>query len=307
MTVSPARDAGEQLVLEADGPLDLGLTLAPLAHGRFDPTLRMGGGEVWLAMTTPDGPATLRLGGGGPSGRVVARAWGPGAAAALARTRRLVGVDDDSGALVAHHAPIRELQRRLVGLRMPASGRVLDALVPAICEQKVTGTEARRAYQALVRRHGTSAPGPIDLRLPPSAELLAGLPYHAYHPFGIERRRADVIRRAAASASRLERAPDADAARREMLAIPGIGPWTAAEVLRVSHGDPDALSVGDYHLPNAVAWLLAGEPRADDARMLELLAPYAGQRGRVQRLVEAGRVVAPRRGPRLAPRSIARI
>ena len=49
---------------------------------------------------------------------------------------------------------------------------------------------------------------------------------------------------------------------------------------------PDAVSVGDFHLPNLVAFALAGEPRGDDARMLELLEPYRGQRARVIRLLE---------------------
>jgi 3-methyladenine DNA glycosylase/8-oxoguanine DNA glycosylase len=86
--------------------------------------------------------------------------------------------------------------------------------------------------------------------------------------------------------------------------VPGIGPWTIAEVGRVAYGDPDAVSVGDYHLPNLVAWALAGEPRADDARMLELLEPYRGQRGRVQRLLEASGIRIPRYGPRMTPRDI---
>ena len=69
-------------------------------------------------------------------------------------------------------------------------------------------------------------------------------------------------------------------------------------------GDPDAVSVGDFHLPNLVAWALAGEPRGTDDRMLELLEPYRGQRGRVIRLLELGGFGAPRYGPRLAPRRI---
>ena len=133
------------------------------------------------------------------------------------------------------------------------------------------------------------------------------LPYHAFHPIGIERRRAEVVRRAASRASWLEGSTSADEATRRLISLPGIGPWTAAEAVRSAFGDPDAVSVGDYHLPNAVAWALAGEPRADDTRMLELLEPYRGQRGRVQRLLEVGRVVAPRYGPRMAPRRIAAI
>ena len=69
----------------------------------------------------------------------------------------------------------------------------------------------------------------------------------------------------------------------------------------------DADGVGDAHLPDMVAWALAGEPRADDARMLELLEPYRGQRARVVRLLEAAGIKIPRFGPRFAPRRIADI
>src|SRR3970282_1847104 len=134
----------------------------------------------------------------------------------------------------------------------------------------------------------------------------AGLPYFAYHPFGLEKRRADVIRAAARLAPRLETATP-DEARDRMAAVPGMGPWTIAEVMRAAYGDPDAVSIGDFHIPNSVAWALAREPRADDARMLELLEPYRGQRGRVHGLLAGGRVSAPRYGPRRAPRSIVAI
>jgi 3-methyladenine DNA glycosylase/8-oxoguanine DNA glycosylase len=123
----------------------------------------------------------------------------------------------------------------------------------------------------------------------------------------VERRRADVIRHAASRADAIESAPSAGEAGRRMASLPGIGPWTVAEVRRVAFGDPDAVSVGDFHVPSTIAWALAGEPRADDSRMLELLEPYRGQRGRVQRLLEAGGIFAPRRGPRFAPRSITTI
>jgi 3-methyladenine DNA glycosylase/8-oxoguanine DNA glycosylase len=86
--------------------------------------------------------------------------------------------------------------------------------------------------------------------------------------------------------------------------VRGIGPWTVAEVTRVAYGDPDAVSVGDYHIPSVVAWALAGEPKADDARMLKLLEPYRGQRGRVQRLLEVSGISPPKRGPRMTPRNI---
>jgi 3-methyladenine DNA glycosylase/8-oxoguanine DNA glycosylase len=287
------------------GPLDLASTLGPLVHGKGDRTTRIVGREAWLAFRTPAGLASVHLAVDGR--RLVATAWGDAAETALAGVPALVGESDEPDELVARHRVVRELQRRHAGLRLPASGRVFHALLPAILEQKVTGTEAFRSYAALLRAHGEPAPGPGDLLLPPPPEVLAGLPYHAFHRFGVERRRADVIRRAAARASWLEAASSPAETAARLRALPGIGPWTTAEVLRAAWGDPDAVSVGDYHMPNIVAWALAGEARADDARMLELLEPYTGQRGRVQRLLEVGRVIPPRFGPRLAPRSIAAI
>lgn len=287
-------------------PLDLARTLAPLRHGLGDHTIRIGAREAWLAFRTPDGPATLRLV-AEDAAVLAATAWGPGADRALVEAPAIVGEEDEPEAFVAHHPILRDLQRRHPGLRLPRTRRVADALVPAILEQKVTGTEAFRSYAALLRRYGEPAPGPGDLLLAPAPAALAALPYHAFHPLGVERRRADVIRFAAARVASLESAPTAVELSRRLRSLPGIGVWTAAEVLRSAFGDPDAVSVGDFHIPNIVSWALAGEPRATDERMLELLEPYRGQRGRVQRLLEVGRVVAPRYGPRMAPRSIASI
>jgi 3-methyladenine DNA glycosylase/8-oxoguanine DNA glycosylase len=292
--------------IELRGPLDLGRTLAPLVHGRGDRTIHLASGSAWLAFRTPVGAATLHLAHTTPT-RVAARAWGPGAEVALAAAADGIGEGDEPDRFEAHHPVMRRLQRSHPGLRLPSTGRVFHALLPTILEQKVTGTEAFRSYAALLRAYGEPAPGPGDLLLPPAPATLARLPYHAFHPLGVERRRADVIRRSAARAAWLEGATDAVDATRRLLALPGIGPWTAAEVVRSAFGDPDAVSVGDYHVPNMVAWALAGEPRADDARMLALLEPYRGQRGRVQRYLEVGRITAPRYGPRLAPRGIATI
>ena len=287
------------------GPLDLGRTLSPLRHGLGDRTVRLLRDEAWLAARTLDGAGAVRV--RRTSLTVEAQAWGDGAQRLLDAVPALIGEDDEPNRLIAHHPIVRELQRRHAGLRLPRTRRVLHALVPSVFEQKITGTEAFRAYAALLRVHGEPAPGPGGLLLPPDPARLASLPYHAYHPIGLERRRAEVLRRAAARAAWLESSATSAEATLRLTSLVGIGPWTAAEVVRTAFGDPDAVSVGDYHLPNVVAWALAGEPRADDARMLELLEPYRGQRGRVQRLLEVGRVVPPRYGPRTAPRRISAI
>ena len=285
-------------------PIDLLLTLGPIAHGRGDPTIRFGPDGIWRATRTPDGPATMRL--RAVDGGVHVSAWGAGAARAVAGAPDLVGANDDPGALVPQHRLLAELVHRFPGLRLPRTNRPFDALLPAICEQKVSGVEARAAFRGIIASHGEDAPGPAGLRLLPSPATLAALPYFAFHRFGLERRRADLIRVAAQLAPRIELATPAEAYAR-LSAVPGIGPWTLAEVGRIAFGDPDAISVGDYHLPNLVAWALVREPRADDARMLELLEPYRGQRGRVQRLLEVSGIGAPRYGPRMSPQPIAEI
>jgi 3-methyladenine DNA glycosylase/8-oxoguanine DNA glycosylase len=295
------------LKLDLDAPLDLGLTLGPLWRGPLDPTTRLWADQAIRASRTPNGPATTEIRVAGR--RLTANAWGPGAEAAIAAVPALVGLDDDPSAFRPADPLLKNLARRAPGLRLPKTRAVLDALVLAILEQKVTGSEAFHGFRGLVRAFGERAPGPHDLWLQPPASVLARVPYYRLHPLGIERRRADTIRFAASRAKRLEEITamtPVDAAAR-LQALPGVGAWTAAEVTLRALGDPDAVSVGDYHLPNLVSWALAGEPRADDARMLELLEPYRGQRARVIRLLETSGIRAPRYGPRLDVRSIAAI
>jgi 3-methyladenine DNA glycosylase/8-oxoguanine DNA glycosylase len=202
---------------------------------------------------------------------------------------------------------VADLHRRLPGLRIPRSQAVLEAMVPTILEQKVIGVQAHRSYAAVVRRFGDPAPGPGGLLLAPLPQVLAGIPYHSFHRLGVERKRADTIRRACSYAHRLEETVTMSLpnARKRLTALPGLGPWSAAEVASVALGDPDAVSLGDYHLPHLVCFALTGEPRGDDARMLELLEPWRGQRGRVIKLLEAGADAPPRYGPRMPLQDIA--
>ncbi len=284
----------------------LAASVRPLTFSPYDPCARIVAGALWWATRTPTGPATLALRPAG--GELVAEGYGPGGGWLVERADAIAGLRDDLGGfaeLAAGHPVVAELANRHRGLRLPATGLVFGRVLRAVLEQKVTGKEAYRGYAATVRHFGQPAPGPVPLLLPPEPAAVAASPYWVFHPFGIEQRRADTLRRAAAVADRLERCADSAEATRRLTAITGIGPWTAAEVVRVAYGDPDAVSVGDYHLPNTVAWALAGEARADDARMLELLEPFRGHRGRVCRLLETAGVHAPAFGPRAAIRSFA--
>ncbi|MFD2764775.1 DNA-3-methyladenine glycosylase family protein [Micromonospora eburnea] len=284
----------------------LAASVRPLTFSRYDPCARITADGFWWATRTPAGPATLAL--RPAAGELVAEAYGPGADWVAERADAVAGLRDDLAGfadLAAAHPVVARLAREHHGLRMPATGQVFPRLLRAVLEQKVTGKEAYRAYAATVRHFREPAPGPVSLLLPPAPAAVAASPYWVFHPFGVEQRRADTLRRAAAAADRLERCVDAAEATRRLTAIPGIGRWTAAEVVRIAYGDPDAVSVGDYHVPNTVAWALAGEPRGDDARMLALLEPFRGHRGRVCLLLEAAGIQAPRYGPRAPLRSFA--
>jgi 3-methyladenine DNA glycosylase/8-oxoguanine DNA glycosylase len=257
-------------------------------------------------MRTPEGTATLHIRRDG--NEVAAVAYGDGEKWALASVAGLIGWHDHPESFRSSHPLVAELARRQPGLRLGRTGRVFEALLPAIVSQKVTGKEAGRSLSALRRHFSDKAPGPVDLRLPPDPARLAATTYFVLHPLGIEKRRADTIRRAAAAADRLERlvAVEPEQARRELERIPGIGEWTSAETVAVSHGDADAVSVGDYHLKNEIAWHLAGRPRGTDEEMLALLEQFRPQRGRVIRLLTTlGH--APKFGPRQALRDIAGI
>jgi hypothetical protein len=289
----------------APHPIDLARTLFPLRRGDGDPTMRVSHGEGLRATRTTDGPATLRV---HTEGDVIeAEAWGPGAGWALEHAPGLVGAEDDDGGFHPGHAAVAEAWRRHRGVRITRSGGVVHALIPTILEQRVTGAEARRAYRSMVRALAEPAPGPFDLLLPPDPKQVAELPYFAFHPWGVERHRAELVRAVCARAGRIEAAAEhsTEGVGALLRGFRGIGPWTVAEVARLALGDADAVSVGDYHLPHLVTWALAGEPRGTDERMLELLAPYAGQRGRVQRLLEVSGLRAPAFGPKARVRSIA--
>jgi 3-methyladenine DNA glycosylase/8-oxoguanine DNA glycosylase len=218
----------------------------------------------------------------------------------------MLGADDDPSGFEPAHAVIAEAHRRHPHWRVAASGLVMESLVPAVIEQKVTGQEAFAGFRMLVRRFGEPAPGPgreRDLWVQPSPERLRTIPSWEWLKLHIDPARSRTLVRVAQVAGSLERTvglPSAEVDRR-LRSVPGIGVWTSAEVRFRAHGDADAVSFGDYHIAKNVTWALTGEA-GDDATMAVLLERYRPHRHRVQRLVELERLGRPRRGPRMAPR-----
>lgn len=286
---------------EPHDEVSLRLTLGPLGLGSTDPTMQWVGAAVWLTMATPAGSASLHL--SARAGGVEAAAWGAGAEHAISSVPALLGADDDAGGFDASRHPlIAELQRRFPGLRLTRAARILPFLIPTVLAQKVTGLEAKRAWRELVRRHGELAPGPAPqgMRVAPRPEVWQRVPSWEWHRAGVGPQRSDTIMRIARVGESLERAA-ADAipdALRKLRSIPGVGVWTAHETVQRSHGDPDAVSIGDFHVCKRVGWALTGE-RVDDAGMMQLLEPWRGQRQRVVRLIEAAGIGYERHGPRM--------
>jgi 3-methyladenine DNA glycosylase/8-oxoguanine DNA glycosylase len=302
---------GPTLVWDAGGPYSLRQTLGIIGRGPGDATIRFTAASAWLAFNTPDGPATLGI--TQRETELHARAWGPGAGYALAGAPALLGADDDwspfdaPGFTSTLPHRISEARRRHPALRLPSTRRMVDALVPAVLEQKVTALEARRSYAVLIRKFGSRAPGagnhaeiPGDLMVAPAPRQWAAIPSWEWHRAGVGPQRSATLMRAVGSASGLERLgqlPAVEAATK-MQSIPGIGVWTAAEVTQRTHGDPDQVSVGDYHLAAYIGWALAGKP-VDDAGMLELLEPWRGHRQRVVRMLQLSGFRKPAFGPRM--------
>ena len=282
-------------LLEPPGPVDVAATTRGL------PGVRRAADGLWWVTRTASGPATVQLGRLDSAGTVEARAWGPGAEAALAAVPGLVGFNDLDDSYHPGHPVLAEWQRRHPGLRLGHTTSVMEVLLPTIVAQKVPSADAARSWSRLRRAFAEPAPGPADLALPPDPRRLARLRYHDLHRFGIERKRAQTLVAACRVAPRLEalRARGADLLMAGLCQLPGIGVWTATSVARAVCLSPDVVVVGDYGLPSMVAWNLAGERKADDERMLELLAGEAPHRARAVQLVLRCGETPPRHGPRL--------
>ena len=282
-------------------PIDLRRTLAPLLRGTGDPAHQFAGGRFWRTARTPEGPATLTLSVVG--GVVDAQAWGPGADWTLDAVPRLLGdVDDWSGVDLSRNAALRRVLAAVPGLRLPFTGLIFDALVPAILEQRVTGLQARRAWRSLLTACGEPAPGPAPpgMRVMPSPAQILAVPTWDWSRWDVDLARQRALRAAATVADRLEECArmTLEQASRRLQIVPGIGIWTAAETTQRALGDPDSVSVNDYHIHNQVVFAFTGRPRGSDEEMLALLEPYRGHRQRIVRLIEVAGIRAPRFGPR---------
>jgi len=239
-------------------------------------------------------------------GLIEARAWGEGAPWLLEHLPRMLGADDDVSGFDPKEPALAAVWKQHRHWRMGATDSVFDNLLPTVIEQKVTGKEAFASYRHLVLQWGEQAPGPAApaLWVPPDARTVSQIPSWQWLKLSVDQARSRALVGAATRATTLERkaSEGSDALDAALLALPGIGRWTSAEIRSRACGDADAVSFGDYHVAKDVGWALVGR-EVDDEELEGLLEPFRPHRRRVQTLVAWGNLGRPRRGPRMAPRS----
>lgn len=285
-----------------------GNTLFPLRRGPGDPCFQVGaGGAIWRTSLLRSGSVTARIT-RAAANAVDCTAWGSGAEEFLDALPAMLGAHDDLSGFEPADPIVAKAYRRVPHLRLGRTDQVLEALIPAVLEQRVPGKDAFRAWRLLVTKFGTPAPGPAPerMRVLPPAEVWRRIPSWEFHRANVDPGRARTVVGCARRASSLERLTSwpAEKAREALMSLPGVGIWTAAETAQRAFGDPDALSVGDYHFPKMIGWTFLGRP-IDDDEMVELLEPMRPHRHRVVRLLEvSGLAYEPRRGARLPVQDI---
>ena len=297
------RDAADAIVVvDLDGPYSVRHALPGQGH-TIDPTYAARPDSVRFAARTPEGPAAVRVRSAG--GRLTLEAWGAGGGWIADRADAFAARGDDPRSLHFDDDRLDQLNRRHPDLRHAAHGCVVDSLLSRAIGQRVLAVEAGRSWAALCRELGDDAPGPLGLRLPPDPERIAQTPTWWFHQHGVEQSRARTLVTIARHARRLAEVVDLplEAAYGRLRALPGLGPWTVNGVARTALGDPDAIVVGDYWISHAVCSYFTGRPRGSDEEMLALVERWAGQRGRIERLVHLSGHRVQRFGPgRRTPR-----
>jgi AraC family transcriptional regulator, regulatory protein of adaptative response / DNA-3-methyladenine glycosylase II len=271
-----ASQAGElALRLPFRAPLDGGALLGWLA-ARAVPGVEEVDGDVYRrSLRLPRGPGVVELAFEGDCVRCLLwlddlRDLTP----AVQRCRRLLDLDADPGAVAEHlgaDALVGPLVRAAPGLRVPGTVDGAELAVRAVLGQQVSVPAARTGAGRLVAEHGEALARPRGAvtALFPAAAALAALD-HARLP--MPRARAEALvalcRALADGELRLDAGADRVEARRALMALPGIGPWTAGYVAMRALGDPDVFLAEDLGVRHALRRL--GGP--DDPRRARALA-----------------------------------
>jgi AraC family transcriptional regulator of adaptative response / DNA-3-methyladenine glycosylase II len=230
-------------------------------------TAALGGQQGWLSVAADPDPDSKR-----PALRATISTSLTGVLmSVVARLRRLFDLDARPAAIAAHLGRDRRLARHVrarPGLRVAGAFDPFEAAARAVLGQQVSvaagGTIAARLATRLGRAIAT--PHPALTRLFPEADAVAGATARDLAVLGVPASRASTLRALARSVARgelsLDVAGEPTQLVEQMIALPGVGPWTAHCLAMRGFGWPDAFPEDDLVLRQALGGISGREARA---------------------------------------------
>ena len=187
---------------------------------------------------------------------------------AIARCRRLLDLDADPEAVVdalTGDPVLAPVVKKAPGQRIPRTVDEAELAVRAVLGQQVSTKAARTHAGRLVAAYGRPVHDPEGALTHtfPSVEQLAAIdPLHLAVPKARQKTLNALVAGLADGSVVLDAGSDWESARAQLLALPGVGPWTAEVIAMRALGDPDAFPAGDLGLRLAAEQLgLPGEQR----------------------------------------------
>ena len=182
-----------------------------------------------------------------------------GFTAAIGRVRRLFDLDADPQAVGEYFEAdplLGPLSAKVPGLRSPGAAEPNEMAVRAVLGQQITVTAARTLAGRLVAARGVPLAEPGGSTLTHLFPDCATLAEADFAELGMPESRKQTLRTVSTALAdgsvRLDPGADRDQAQRELLALRGIGPWTAGYLRMRALSDPDVLLPGDVVIKAAV-------------------------------------------------------
>ncbi|MBL6750346.1 MAG: helix-turn-helix domain-containing protein [Nevskia sp.] len=189
----------------------------------------------------------------------------------LARLRHLFDLDANPQAVAEHlgrDPRLRESCLRNPGLRVPGAFDAFELALRAVLGQQVTVKAASTIYGRFARAFGEPLPEPYGLltQTGPDPQRIAAAGIDQLAGLGIPGKRAETVRGLARAHCegrlRLHPGADPEATQAQLVALPGIGPWTAQYVAMRVLRDPDGFPAADLGVLRALGVAKPGEALA---------------------------------------------